>query len=280
MKIGTILKNQIQILREYNIDEASLKARILLAFTLNKSKEYLMIHDDEELSEKLCIKYEEYIKRLLNNEPIQYITGKQEFMKLDFVVNENVLIPRADTEILVEETLQIIEEYNLENALDLCTGSGAIAVSIAKYGNVKRVLATDISKSALEVAKININNCKVNDKILTIESNLFESIKDKFDIIVSNPPYIETKVIDSLNEDVKREPKIALDGGKDGLKIYRKIIQEAWKYLKTDGFLCLEIGYNQKDKVLDLIRKSNKYKDEYSKKDLCGNDRIVVCRRG
>jgi len=278
MKIKEILRNQIEILKQNNIEDASLKTRILLAFTIGKEKEYLITHDDEELSQEICLKYENYIKRILDHEPIQYITGKQEFMKLDFFVNENVLVPRADTEILVEESLKIIRENKLKTALDLCTGSGAIAVSVAKYGDVEKVLATDISPKALEVTNTNIDKHEVNVK--TLESDLFGNINEKFDIIISNPPYIETEIIKTLAKDVKKEPKLALDGGKDGLDIYRKIIQNAWKYLNNEGFLCLEIGYNQKESILKIIKESYKYKDEYSKKDLFGNDRIVICRRG
>lgn len=277
MKIKEILRNQIEVLKQNNIEDASLKARILLAFTLGKEKEYLITHDYEEMPEKICLEYEKYIKRILEHEPIQYIIGKQEFMKLNFFVNENVLVPRADTEILVEEALDIINKNKLKTTLDLCTGSGAIAISIAKYGNVKKVLATDISKKTLEVTEININKNKA--EVQTLQSDLFENIDEKFDIIVSNPPYIETDVIENLSEEVKKEPKLALDGGQDGLDIYRRIIQEAWEYLKEEGFLCLEIGYNQRQSVLNLIKESHKYKDEYSKKDLAGQDRIIVCRR-
>ena len=277
MKIKEILKNQIEILKQNNIEDASLKTRILLAFTIGKEKEYLITHDDKELSKEICLKFENYIKRILEHEPIQYITGKQEFMKLEFFVNENVLVPRTDTEILVEEALDIINKNKLKTVLDLCTGSGAIAISVAKYGDVEKVLATDISPKALEVTNKNIDKHKV--KVKTLESDLFDNINEKFDIIISNPPYIETEVIESLAEDVKREPKLALDGGKDGLDIYRKIIEKAWKYLNEEGFLALEIGYNQKKSVLNLIKESHKYKDEYSKQDLYGNDRIVVCRR-
>jgi len=278
IKIRELLKKQIKILKENNIEDATLKARMLLSFTIEKPKEYLIIHDEEVVEDNLIKKYEGYIKRILDKEPIQYIMQKQEFMKLDFFVNENVLIPRADTEILAEEALEIINQNKLNTVLDLCTGSGAIAISIAKYSNAKKILATDISKKALEVTNINIDNNKVN--VQTLESNLFENIDEKFDIIVSNPPYIETEAIEDLAEDVKKEPIIALDGGKDGLEIYRSIIQGAHNFLEPGGFLCLEIGYNQKESVLNLIRESHKYKNEYSKKDLYGNDRIVVCRRG
>jgi len=277
MRIKEILKEQIEILKKENIEDATLKARILLAFALGKNKEYIIVHDEEEIKEETCNKYKNYIKRIIQHEPIQYITQKQEFMKLNFFVNENVLIPRADTEILVEEALQIIEQNKLNTVLDLCTGSGAIAVSIAKYADVKKVLATDISKKTLEVAEVNINKNKV--EVQTLESDLFKNVKEQFDVIVSNPPYIETDTIEVLSEDVKKEPRLALDGGRDGLDIYRKIIDEAWKYLSPKGFLCLEIGYNQRQSVLNLIKESHKYESEYSKKDLYGNDRIVVCRR-
>jgi len=277
MRIKEILKEQIEILKKENIEDATLKARILLAFALGKNKEYIIVHDEEEIKEETCNKYKNYIKRIIQHEPIRYITQKQEFMKLDFFVNENVLIPRADTEILVEEALQIIEQNKLNTVLDLCTGSGAIAVSIAKYADVKKVLATDISKKTLEVAEVNINKNKV--EVQTLESDLFKNVKEQFDVIVSNPPYIETDTIEVLSEDVKKEPRLALDGGRDGLDIYRKIIDEAWKYLSPKGFLCLEIGYNQRQSVLNLIKESHKYESEYSKKDLYGNDRIVVCRR-
>lgn len=277
MKIKEILEKKIGILREHNIEESVQKARILLCYTISEPKEYLITHDERELKDNEFREYEGYIQRLLENEPIQYITQNQEFMKMNFFVNENVLVPRADTEILVEEALRIINKNKLETVLDLCTGSGAIAVSIAKYGQVKKILATDISKKALDVAQINIKNNNVNVQVK--ESDLFESLNGQFDIIISNPPYIETKVIETLSEDVKKEPKIALDGGMDGLNVYRRIIEKAYMYLKPKGFLCMEIGYNQKESVLSLIKESHKYKDEYSKKDLCGNDRIIICRR-
>ncbi|MBE5820545.1 MAG: peptide chain release factor N(5)-glutamine methyltransferase [Clostridiales bacterium] len=276
MTIKQILEEAISILKENNIEEPILKSKLLLAFVLKKEKEYLLINDNKELLAKKEKEYREVINRLINGEPLQYIIGKQEFMGLEFEVNKNVLIPRADTEILVEEVIELIGNKELK-VLDLCTGSGAIAVSLAKKLKNIKATASDISLNALKTAK---KNAILNDvNVIFKQSDLFENIEETFDIIVSNPPYIETDVIKTLNKDVQNEPFIALDGGKDGLDIYRKIINEAYKYLNENGTLALEIGYNQKEQVINLLRESDNYTDIYSKKDLSGNDRIVVCKK-
>ena len=268
----------IKYLDENNISDSKLKCRLLLSNVLNISKEYLLIHDNDKLDLKKEMKYKEYLVRLANNEPIQYIIKKQEFMKMNFYVDENVLIPQPDTEILVEEVIDKFKNSKEKlKILDLCTGSGCIAVSIAKYIKMAQVFASDISKEALKIAGFNAKKNGV--QINFVESDLFENIEEyDFDIIVSNPPYIETKIIETLDEEVKKEPMLALDGGKDGLDFYRKIILNAEKYLKKDGILMLEIGYNQKEKVIELLEKQN-YKEIYCKKDLAGNDRVIVCRR-
>jgi release factor glutamine methyltransferase len=198
-------------------------------------------------------------------------------MKLDFYVDKNVLIPRADTEILVEEVINNCNN-NAErnyNILDLCAGSGAIGISIAKYVKTSKITEVDISNEALNIA---MKNAKLNEvaNIEFLQSNMFKNINKKFDIIVSNPPYIKKDVIAKLDYEVQKEPKLALDGGEDGLKFYRIIIDEADKYLTKNGMIFLEIGYDQKEDVIKLLEKSGKYKDIYSKKDLYNNDRIVV----
>ena len=213
MKIKEALYACINNLKENNIDEAHSKARRLLAFTLNVPKEYLIINNEKELSKQDFEYYKNYITRLINGEPIQYIIGKQEFMGIEFNVNKDVLIPQPDTEILVEETIKIAKEYNKPKVLDLCTGSGAIAVSIKKYVPEAEVFASDISIKALQLAKIN----NIDNNINFIESNLFENINNEFDIIVSNPPYIRTEEIKSLSKEVQNEPLIALDGGQDAV---------------------------------------------------------------
>ena len=200
-------------------------------------------------------------------------------MGLHFYVDENVLIPQPDSENLVEEVIKISEILKMGKeqlkVLDMCTGSGAIAVSLSKYIDKALIYASDISINALDVAK---KNAKSNSLDITfIHSDLFNDIEisNQFDIIVSNPPYIETEVIKSLSKEVQEEPIIALDGGKDGLDFYREIIKCAKEYLIKDGYLVLEIGYDQKDSVIKLLQ-DNDYKNIYSKKDLSGNDRVVV----
>lgn len=287
MNIKQILDYGIIILKESNIEEPILKARMLLANILNQPKEYLLIHETEELNLNDTNKYKEGIKKLVNNMPIQYIINKQEFMGLEFYVDENVLIPQPDTEILVEEVIKICKEIHFHNKnkkiriLDLCTGSGAIGISLKKYIQNSEITLSDISNKALEIAKKNCINIIENTEINIIESDLFEKIdvNNKFDIIVSNPPYIETKTIQTLDKEVQKEPKLALDGGEDGLNLYRRIIKKAHNYLSDNGILVLEIGYNQKDKVINLIRTSNMYREVYSKKDLSNNDRIVECKK-
>lgn len=281
MKIKDVLKNGIESLNQSKIEDASLKARMLLSNILDKSKEYLIIHDEEEINDKINNLYMQKIERLRNYEPIQYIINNQEFMGFDFYVDENVLIPQPDTENLVEEVLFIIDSIKDKNLkiLDLCTGSGAIAISLSKILKSDKILiyGSDISEKALKIAQDNaIQNCS---KIVFLKSNIFNEINDnyKFDIIVSNPPYIETSTINNLSEEVKHEPHIALDGGEDGLYFYREIIKNAKKHLNTNGYLAFEIGYNQKKPVEKLLEESG-YKNIYSRKDLSGNDRVVVAQ--
>lgn len=277
MKISEVLQKGFFILKEKNIEFPKLKSRLLMEYLLDKNSQYIIVNDMKELNEEDEKKYFEYINKLVEGYPIEYITNKKEFMKMNFYVNENVLIPRQDTEILVEEVIEIAKRINAKKILDLCTGSGAIAISLAKYLPETDIYAIDISSEALEVAQknANINNVKVS----FINSDIFENLKEKeFDIIVSNPPYIKTEVCESLNKEVKKEPLIALDGGNDGLHFYKKIIEQCDKYLKKDGFLCLEIGYDQKDEVVNIINEKLNFKDTYSKKDLYNNDRIVVTK--
>lgn len=281
MTIKELLNQGVIMLKNENIDGPKVKARVLLQYILKKPREYLIIYDRNEVTPVQRENYIKVIRRLLEGEPLQYIIGRQEFMKLNFLVNKDVLIPRQDTEILVEEVINIAEKIPNPVILDLCTGSGAIAVSLAKYIKNSKIYASDISKNALRLARENAKLNGVLNNIEFIESNLFDKIKDlKFDIIVSNPPYIRTDEIKTLNIDVRNEPKLALDGGKDGLDFYKKITENAFQYLNRQGYLCFEIGYDQKIDVLNIIKKQGRYIETYSKKDLCQNDRVIVTRIG
>ena len=279
MIIKEVLKSSIEEINKLNIEDASMKVKMLLSDILGKEKEYLLIHDNEEVSQDVLDNFYAKLNRLKDEEPIQYILNKQEFMGFEFYVDENVLIPQPDTEILVEEVVDISKKINNNSnelrVLDMCTGSGAIAISLSKLIENASVSASDISDGALNVAKENAIKNSVN--IEFYKSDLFNDISKnvKFDIIVSNPPYIQTEVIKGLSKEVQSEPFIALDGGEDGLVFYREIIKNAKDYIIEDGYLALEIGYDQKESVTNLLRE-NGYKNIYSKTDLAGNDRVVV----
>ena len=281
MNIKEAIRYGIEKLNKNNIDEANLKIKMLLSYILGKTKEYFVIHGDESLSLDDELKFKEGINKLNNNIPIQYVIHKQEFMGYEFYVDENVLIPQPDTEILVEEVVKIAKEFIKKHKkgeeikiLDLCTGSGAIGISLSKIlGDNAFVTVSDISEDIIDIVEINSRKNLANLGMVT--SDLFDNIYGKYDIIVSNPPYIETDVIKTLSKEVQNEPIIALDGGQDGLDFYRRIIKDAKKFLNENGFLALEIGYNQRESVEKLLKENN-YKNIYSQKDLGGNDRIVV----
>lgn len=279
MNIKETMKKGMIYLKTNGIEEPNLKSRLLMQYILNKPRQYLLVHDNETLTLRQEVNYFKGIKKLIEGIPIQHITHMQEFMRMNFFVNEDVLIPRPDTESLVEEVISIAKRINAKKILDLCTGSGAIAVSLAKYIENSEITAVDISKKALNVAKKNAINNNVQNQITFVESDLFEKIKkEKYDIIVSNPPYIRKNIIKTLDKEVQREPRIALDGGYDGLDFYRKIINKSDEYLKFKGYLCLEIGYDQKIDVIELIENEEKYIDTYCKKDLYENDRVIITR--
>lgn len=287
MKIKEVIELGKQVLIRNNIDDASLVARELLAHVLGQNKQYLVIHSDDELEEEYRSKFVDCINQIVSGKPLQYITNKQEFMGLNFFVDENVLIPQPDTEVLVEETIkkcisvaELGAEQSLIKILDLCTGSGAIAISLnyvlAQKNINAEIMASDISAKALDIAKK--NNESNNTSVKFAESNLFENIqKNDFDIIVSNPPYIKRKIIETLPCQVQAEPHIALDGGEDGLDFYKKIIDQACKYIKN-GYVLLEIGYDQKDEVEGLFRTNGRYSEIETVKDLSNNDRCVIAR--
>ncbi|MBL4932692.1 peptide chain release factor N(5)-glutamine methyltransferase [Clostridium paridis] len=277
--IGTVLKEATEIFKKVEIDTAVLDAQILLAKTLNKDKLYVITNKEELVSIEKEEEFLKYVKERELKKPISYITENVEFMGIDFYVKEGVLIPRGDTEILVEEVLDNIAEDSEIEVCDLCTGSGAIGLSLASFRKNIHVDCIDIEQIPEEVTKENIRRLNLQDRVNFIKSNLLEKpleIQKKYNIIVSNPPYIKEDIIETLMDDVKNyEPHVALSGGEDGLFFYRKIVEESIKILDQRGILAFEIGYDQGDEVKEIMEAAG-FKDVKIKKDLAGLDRVVV----
>ena len=272
-KVGTVK------LAEEGIEEFSLDAWYLLEYVTGVSKAMYFAEPERAVSEENADRYIDCIRRRAAHIPLQHIMGEQEFMGYPFCVNEHVLIPRQDTEILVEEAIQVMRPKM--KVLDMCTGSGCIVLSILKMCREKyymtdlQGIGADVSEEALKVARE--NGRRLGVPVTWIQSDLFAKIpeEEKYDVIVSNPPYIETAVIDTLQEEVRlHDPYIALDGKEDGLYFYRRIISEAGKYLKRQGKLMFEIGCDQADAV-EKKKKNAGYEQITVKKDLAGLDRVV-----
>lgn len=270
-------------LKKNNIEEAHFKAKRLLEFVLNQNNQQLLVHSLDDVTTKEQEVFKQKLQEIIEGKPIQYITKSQEFMGLTFYVDENVLIPQPDTEILVETTINMIKQNNKQKPLilDLCTGSGAIAISLAKCISNAQITASDISNRAIEIARKNANNNQVT--IQYVCSDLFKNIPNlQFDYIVSNPPYIETNEILNLPQEVKNEPLLALDGGKDGLHFYRNILNQAITYLKPQGYLLFEIGYNQADAIINFLKSQKDRWRLITQKpiqDLSKNDRVLIFQK-
>lgn len=255
------------------IDTASLDAQLIVSNGTGMTRVQILTYPDKILAENEKCKINEMVAKRIKRMPMQYILGVCEFMGLNFKVNSDTLIPRGDTEILVEEAIKLINEKQYKSVIDIGTGSGAISVSVAKYTNAE-VTAVDISDRAIATAKVNAENNNVN--VDFVKSDLFSAINGKFDLILSNPPYIERDVIDTLEPDVKEyEPVLALDGGADGLDFYRKITKDLSRYLNNKGSIIFEIGYNQGRAVSELLG-AYSFKEISIKKDLAGLDRVVA----
>lgn len=278
MKYRDLYTQGIEKLSSENIPDAKTDARLLLEYACKTDRNALFLRGDMEVDTECEKLYLELISERLKHIPLQHLTGEQEFMGLTFVVNKHVLIPRQDTECLVEIVLKHLHDGM--HILDMCTGSGCILISLLHYSNDCCGVGVDLSEDALKVAKENaarLGNNGISDTmdITFVHSNLFEKVDGKFDIIVSNPPYIKTEVIDTLMPEVKNfEPIMALDGTEDGLFFYRKIIAEAKAFLHRGGQLFFEIGYDQGDEVSNLMLDAG-YVDVEVSKDLAGLDRVV-----
>lgn len=279
MNIKELLDTTVEYFKKYGLKEPRLDAEVLLAHVLKKERIQLYVDFDQPLNESELAEYRQLVCLRARHHPVAYLLGKKEFMSLEFIVNEDVLIPRPETEELVENIIEYCKNCNLAgpNIVDVGTGSGAIAVSLAHYIEGARVLAIDISPGALKVARENIARYELGDRIKVMEGDLLTPLiwlnKDNVDIVVSNPPYIDQEGMANLSPEVRMEPELALSGGIDGLDYYRRLIPQALKVLKDDGLLALEIGYDQAAAVRELFDAS--WSKVEAKKDYSGHDRMV-----
>lgn len=279
MKISEALRFGSIELANNHIEAPAKQAGAILCHILNKDKLFLYVNNDYCLTTEELQKYKKNISKRSTGYPLQYIIGDQEFMSLKFKVNENVLIPRQDTEVLVEN---IIEIYNNKktniNILEIGVGSGCISISLAKYIKNSEIIGVDISKEAIEVATYNLKLNNLNN-VKFFQSNIFESIGSEyfnyFDCIVSNPPYISINEKSTLQREVLNEPHLALFAENNGLFFYEKIICEAKRYLKSDGMICFEIGYKQSKDIFEILM-NQKFKNVRVVKDLSKNDRVII----
>ena len=270
MTNGELLRYGIEALDRCGIIEAESDAWLLFSYVTGLGRAEYYLRSGEQSLPEWQRDYQKKIAWRGSRIPLQQITGEQEFMGLPFSVNENVLIPRQDTEVLVETVLPMAEG---KRVLDLCTGSGCIILSLAVLGKPECCVGADISREALQVARQ--NNRRLECQVSFVESDLFENIRGPFDLIVCNPPYIPPAVIEGLMEEVREhEPRLALDGGEDGLAFYRRIVGESRGFLSPGGILAFEIGHDQSSEVMRFMREAG-FSHIYGRKDYAGNDRVV-----
>lgn len=271
---GQLLADASDALRDSGVPDYQYDAFALFEYVFDISKaQYLMKRDDKILDRALMNQYVDAVNRRSVHEPLQYITGVQNFYGLDFYVDSRVLIPRLDTEIVVESILKREKGADI-SVLDMCAGSGCIGITLAKKNPGWKVTGSDISEDALSVCAINKGNLGTSN-VSFVHSNLFEQIDGKYDVIVSNPPYIESQVVKGLMSEVKDyEPGLALDGGEDGLDFYRAIVSDARDHLNSGGRLYFEIGYNQGQALRELFEEYG-YTDILIRQDLAGLDRMA-----
>ena len=273
--INELLQRATIKLEAAGIESARLDAEVLLAHILNCKRLYLYVDAVKSLTPAQVSRFENLIEQRIKKIPVAYLTGQREFMGLNFVVTPAVLIPRPDTEILAQFAIEKLSAVKNPTFADIGTGSGAICVSILKYLKNSTAATVDISKDAIDCATFNAEKFGVDDRIIFHVGNLFEPLRGKkFHAVISNPPYIPTKDLSTLQDEVQREPQIALDGGVDGLNFYRKIADDAPNFLFNGGFLAVEIGINQADAVKNLFAKN--FTNIEIVRDLAGIERVVI----
>ena len=253
--IKTALTEGAASLKAAGVDDSRNQANLLLMHVLHRDRTFLLAHPEENLSAKQFDQYQEFLVRRAEGYPLQYLTGSQEFFRLDFEVTPDVLIPRPETELIVEVGIEILKDEAAPFFADLGTGSGAIAISLLQELPRARAMAVDVSPGALEVAKQNAERHRVSDRLQLVESDLFSTIDPRaaFDLIVSNPPYVPANDLNGLQREVRHEPQGALDGGADGLAVIRRLLKDAPDFLPANGYLVFEIGFDQHEAVKQLI---------------------------
>ena len=279
MNIETALNNGSKILNRFNIKSSNLDSELLLAKIINKDRKYIILNYKDDLNKQNLNTFYDFINRRKNGEPLAYIIKEKEFWNENFYVDKNVLIPRPDTEILVEEIMKLYSKQKKLSILDVGTGSGCIIISILKERQKFRGTAIDISKKALNIAKYNAKIHHLSNRIKFYKSSVDNFFKHKYDLIVSNPPYISRLKIKYLDKDILGfEPIQALEGGIDGFNVFSKIVKKSSMLLKIGGKLVLEIGFDQKFKMLKLLKKHNFFVHKIVK-DYGGRDRCVICTK-
>ena len=274
--IENIIKNAGYVLKKQNIPSYNLDAEILLAKVLKKKREYLITNLKKKINDRELAEFNKLLRRRELREPIAYITKKKDFWKNSFFVEKNVLIPRPDTEIVMNEILKIFKFKERLNVLEIGTGTGCIILSLLKEKKNFKGVGIDIDQKCIDISRKNAINLNLESRIKFYKCNVDNFNLGKYDLIISNPPYIKKTFLRYLDLDILNfESKLALDGGLDGLSKIRKVVLKSYSLLKINGKLILEIGFDQKDKVKKILNENSFYVDEI-KKDLAGNDRCVI----
>ena len=276
MNIGIAIKNACKELKKNKISSALLDSELLLSKVINKDRRFILLNLDKELNQRDQDSFKNLIIKRSKGKPLAHLTGTKSFWKYDFKINEKILIPRPDSEIIIEEVLDIYKNKNNLNFLEVGIGSGCISLSILK--EKKSFLATgiDLSQDCIKISRLNANKLGVDNRIKLLKSDVDNLIFHKYDLIISNPPYIKKFDLDKLSREViNYEPKLALDGGLEGLSVIRKVIKKSSELIKTHGKLILEIGYDQRESVKKMLNENNFYINQV-KKDLAKNDRCII----
>ena len=276
MNIQSALSEGLNILKKKSILSAKLDSEILMAKALGKKREYIILNNDKIIKEQNLKYFKKLVHERATRKPIAYLLKKKSFWNSEFYVNKNTLIPRPDTEIILEQVLKFTKNKNYLNILDIGVGSGCILLSILKERKNFYGTGIDISRNSLDICKMNAKKLLLDRRVKFFKSDVDKFAIGKYDLVVSNPPYIKTSDLKYLESDViKFEPKLALDGGLDGLSVIRKVIKKSSELLKKNGKFILEIGFDQKNKVIKLLNNKGFYINS-TVKDLANNDRCII----